>query len=433
MRCCRATSRRGPACSASKAAAPPAGRYRWTLVVDAPGLSDRHDLGAITVFADQAAAVADAESARRRRPAGHHLSEGTAVDQWLCAPRWCGRPRCAAHPRPGGRRAADRRGGDRRGAGGRTIHGGGAAVGRRRACRPARSWGGFSRARARTASDRATLAAGVAEAQASAEAARADLARAERLLAERAVPARRVEEAQRAVKVAEARLTAAQARLDQRDETLRTGGGAAAGNSFVLRAPIAGPRGGVLRRSARPTTKVRRCSGSCGPTASSFRRTSRRPRRRSTRAIAEIALEIPGRGEPVVVKAGSHARCRRHRSRHACAAGAVRRRQPDRPAAHWPDRDRRSSITGARQRMPTVPKEAVLMEAGRPYVFVQTGGESFARRYHRDRQPAMAISSACAAASSRASASSPAAPTTSSSRPRPAACRRKGTCTDRSG
>jgi multidrug efflux pump subunit AcrA (membrane-fusion protein) len=30
--------------------------------------------------------------------------------------------------------------------------------------------------------------------------------------------------------------------------------------------------------------------------------------------------------------------------------------------------------------MPTVPKAAVLMEAGRPYVFVQTGGESFARR-----------------------------------------------------
>ena len=30
--------------------------------------------------------------------------------------------------------------------------------------------------------------------------------------------------------------------------------------------------------------------------------------------------------------------------------------------------------------MPAVPKAAVLMEAGRPYVFVQTGGERFARR-----------------------------------------------------
>jgi membrane fusion protein, heavy metal efflux system len=31
-------------------------------------------------------------------------------------------------------------------------------------------------------------------------------------------------------------------------------------------------------------------------------------------------------------------------------------------------------------RMPAVPKAAVLMEAGRPYVFVQTSGERFARR-----------------------------------------------------
>ena len=31
--------------------------------------------------------------------------------------------------------------------------------------------------------------------------------------------------------------------------------------------------------------------------------------------------------------------------------------------------------------MPAIPKAAVLMEAGRPYVFVQTGGERFARRF----------------------------------------------------
>ena len=54
------------------------------------------------------------------------------------------------------------------------------------------------------------------------------------------MPARRVEDASRASGVAEARLSAAEARLAQRDETLRTGGGAAAGNAFALRAPIAG-------------------------------------------------------------------------------------------------------------------------------------------------------------------------------------------------
>ena len=31
--------------------------------------------------------------------------------------------------------------------------------------------------------------------------------------------------------------------------------------------------------------------------------------------------------------------------------------------------------------MPVVPADAVLTEAGRPYVFVQIGGERFARRF----------------------------------------------------
>ena len=34
-----------------------------------------------------------------------------------------------------------------------------------------------------------------------------------------------------------------------------------------------------------------------------------------------------------------------------------------------------------RVRAPAVPKAAVLLEAGRPYVFVQVGGERFTRRY----------------------------------------------------
>jgi biotin carboxyl carrier protein len=88
--------------------------------------------------------------------------------------------------------------------------------------------------------DRATLEAEVSEARNAAEAARVEEDRAERLLADRAVPARRVEDARRATAVAAARLRAAEARLQHRDETLRTGGGAAAGNAFVLRAPIAG-------------------------------------------------------------------------------------------------------------------------------------------------------------------------------------------------
>jgi hypothetical protein len=37
--------------------------------------------------------------------------------------------------------------------------------------------------------------------------------------------------------------------------------------------------------------------------------------------------------------------------------------------------------TRDRRRVPAVPSAAVLMEAGRPYVFVQIGGELFARRF----------------------------------------------------
>ena len=40
---------------------PAAGSYQWALIVEAPGLSDRHDLGVVTVFADTRAAIADAE------------------------------------------------------------------------------------------------------------------------------------------------------------------------------------------------------------------------------------------------------------------------------------------------------------------------------------------------------------------------------------
>ncbi len=50
-------------------APPAAGRYQWRLVIEAPDLMDRHDLGAVTVFPDQAAAVADAEGQAEDDPA----------------------------------------------------------------------------------------------------------------------------------------------------------------------------------------------------------------------------------------------------------------------------------------------------------------------------------------------------------------------------
>jgi RND family efflux transporter MFP subunit len=228
--------------------------------------------------------------------------------------------------------------------------------------------------------DRATLAGVVSEAQLAVEGARIELTRSERLLAERAIPARRVEDAQRALKVAEARLTAAQARLAQRDEALRTGGGAAGGNSFTLRAPIAGVVAEVLAAlgaaydEGAPLFRIVRTDevelqaqlpASDAPLGA---------------AVDEIALEIPGRPDPLAVKFD-----------HMHFAGIIDPKTRSLPVQF--DVDNRAGqlligqtltailYTGRRERMTTVPKDALLMEAGRPYVFVQTGGESFARRY----------------------------------------------------
>jgi RND family efflux transporter MFP subunit len=225
-----------------------------------------------------------------------------------------------------------------------------------------------------------SLAAATSEAQAGVEAARAELARAERLLAERAVPGRRVEDAQRALKVAEARLTAAQARLEQRDEALKTGGGAASGNSFVLRAPIAGVVADVYAALG--------ASFDEGQPLFRIVRTDRVELQAHVPAsdaplggdIHELALEIPGRPDPLVVDADH--------MHHAGIIDPKTRALPvqfdvDNRGGHLLIGQTATAIlyTGARQRMPAVPKDAVLTEGGRPYVFVQVGGESFSRRF----------------------------------------------------
>jgi RND family efflux transporter MFP subunit len=360
-------------------AAPPAGRYQWALLVDAPGLTDRHDLGAVTVFGDEAAAVADAEQ--------HAVEDATAIS-YLKEPQWTNgfgtvkaaeadvrraiRAPAVIEPVTGGEAVvaapADGRFVSR------TLPAVGARVG------AGQELGRLQPRSGEDGTDRTSLASAVAEAQLAVEAARADLARAERLLAERAVPARRVEDAQRAVKVAESRLAAAQARLAQRDEALRTGGGDASGNSFVLRAPIAGvvaevlaalgasyDEGAPLFRIVRTDEVELQVHIPAADAPLSL-------------AVDEIAVEIPGRPDPLPV---THD--------HMHYAGIIDPKTRALPVQF--DVDNRAGqlligqtltaivYTGRRERMITVPKDAVLMEAGRPYVFVQTGGESFSRRY----------------------------------------------------
>ena len=358
---------------------PAAGRYKWALVIEAPDLSDRHDLGLVTVFADEAAAVAGAQK---------HGDEDPAAISYLKEPQWTNgfattpvreaevrrsiRVPAVIEPLTGGEAfvsapAAGRFMADRLLSIGDRVAPG-QAIGR---IQPRMSDGG---------ADRASLVAAVAEAQAAAEAARVDLTRAQRLLEERAVPARRVEEAERALKIAEARLTAARARLTQRDETLQSGGAAATGNSFILRAPIAGRIAEVFAA----------LGASYDEGAQLFRivRTDRVELQVHVPAsdaplnagISEIVLEIPGRSDPLVVAAD-----------HMHDAGVIDPATRALPVQFHVDNlggqlligQTATAVlyTGSPERLPVVPKEAVLTEAGRPYVFVQIGGESFSRRY----------------------------------------------------
>jgi membrane fusion protein, heavy metal efflux system len=356
---------------------PPApGRYRWALLLESSGLADRHDLGTVTVYGDDQAARA--AGAPPEDPAAiAYLKEQQWTNEFGTAlvgeaeVRSSVRAPATVHPLPGGEAVVAA-----------------PAAGRLRA-EVLPSIGDRVRAgqvlaqlepRLSAGADRATLDAEAAEARAAVEAAHVEQSRAERLLGERAVPARRVEDARRATAVAEARLRAAEARLAQRDETLRTGGGAAAGNAFSLRAPIAG--------------RLAEVSGTLGASydegAPLFRivRTDRVELEVQVpaadvavaRQAMALSLEIPGVPKPLTLDA-----------HHVHDPGVIdpnTRALPLQMEIENPGEQLLVGQVGSallylrdKRRMTVVPSAAVLMQAGRPYVFVQTGGERFARRF----------------------------------------------------
>jgi RND family efflux transporter MFP subunit len=357
---------------------PAAGRYKWALIVDAPGLSDRHELGTATVFGDAKTAIAEAEKKPADDPAAiAYLKEQQWTNTFATALVRDGDIRTAVrvpatiHPLSGGEAIVAAPAAGRFAAASLVSIGAIVKEGQPLGTLEPRLSGG---------DDRATLVAAAAEAKANAEAARIELARAERLLADRAVPARRVDEAKRAVTVAEARLNAADARLAQRDETLGTGGGRASGNAFVLRAPIAGRVADVMATlgaaydEGAPLFKIVRTDEvelqALVPAAEAP----------LVRDVTSLALEVPGRTDPIALRA-----------HHMHNAGVID--NASKALAVQFEVDNASGdlligqigtvilYTGAKRTMPVVPKEAVLMEAGRPYVFVHERGESFARRY----------------------------------------------------
>jgi membrane fusion protein, heavy metal efflux system len=357
---------------------PSPGRYRWALLIDAPGLSDRHQLGMVTVFGDEQTANADAEKRPPDDPTAiAYLKEQQWTNEFATEEvreaelRTSVRVPAKIEPLSGGEAIVAAP------APGRFMADALVSVGA--TVRAGQSLGRLE-PRSGSGDDRATLASAASEALSATEAARAEQERAERLLADRAVPARRVEDARRAVAVAEGRLRAAEARLAQRDETLRSGGGAAAGNAFVLRAPIAGRIAdvsatlGASYDEGTPLFKIVRTDRvelqAQIPAADAA----------MSRDIAGIAFEIPGLPDPVQLTP--------HHIHDAGVIDSTTRALPVQIEVDNPGGRLLVGQTGtavlyqrALQRVPAVTKAAVLLEAGRPYVFVQSGGERFARRY----------------------------------------------------
>jgi RND family efflux transporter MFP subunit len=357
---------------------PPAGKYRWGLVLASPGLNDRHDLGSIVVYGDERAAAASRAKDEGDPAAIAYLKEQQWTNPFATTPvregsiRVSIRVPAAVEPVTGGEALVAAP------ADGRYVSSRLPSVGDR--VQAGQELGRLEPRLAHGGEDRASLEAAVTESQAALDGAKADLARAERLLEERAVPGRRVEDAGRAVAVAEARVTAARARLQQREQVLASGGSGASGNAFVLRAPIAGRVAEVLAA----------LGASYGEGAPLFRivRADRVELQAqvppgdapAARAVTALAFEVPGRAGAIDLVAD-----------HVHDAGVIDPKTRALPVQiEVENRDGRLLIgqagtailyTGKTDQVPVVPQEAVLMEAGRPYVFVQIAGERFARRY----------------------------------------------------
>src|SRR5262245_52645117 len=356
---------------------PAAGRYRWALVVEAPGLTDRHDLGSITVFADEKTAFAEAEKRAVDDPSAiAYLKEQQWTNPFATAlviesdVRTSIKVPASIEPLSGGEAIVAAP------AAGRFVAASLVPIGT--TVRVGQVLGRLE-PRLNTGEDRAVLVSDVAQAQVAVDSAKAEASRAERLFADRAVPARRVEDAQRALTSAEARLRAAEARLAHRDQVLQRGGGGASGNAFSVRAPIGGRVADVFATLG--------ASYDEGAPLFKIVRTDRVELRAhipaadapATRNLTDVALEIPGRSDAIPLRA-----------EHRHDAGVIDPKTGALPVQFEVQNPGELLVgqtgtavlfTHDRMRVPTVPKAAVLVEAGRPYVFVQIGGERFARRY----------------------------------------------------
>ena len=352
-----------------------AGRYRLEVGLDAPGLTDRHDLGDVTVLAaaDVTALTVTEEPADASIP---FLKE----QQWAldfatarAERRQMGESLVLAaeiEPRTGGHvnvttPVAGRLAGDL------PQWPVGSPVARGDTLAEIIPHSGHGE-------DRPALELDVAETRDALELARAARARVERLVAVGALPTRRQLEARLAEQTAQARVTASEAHLAQLDSTRSGEGEGARDIRFVLRAPISGV---VAESDATPGASVEEG-------ARLFRLVAldrvyivgSLPEAALSRVdeLVGAELEVPGVAAPVALD-------------RLVAVGRVldtdartvpiiyELSDPDRRLAIGQAVSLRVFVSAATEAI-TVPQSAIVDDAGQPVVFVQVAGENFERR-----------------------------------------------------
>ena len=352
-----------------------AGRYRLDVVLDAPGLTDRHDLGDVMVLtAADAAALAGAE------PPEDGSIPFLKEQQWSLdfATSPAQRSQMGAslllaaeiEPRTGGQVDVTT-----------------PVAGRLAGDLPARAVGSHV-ARGDTLAeiiphsghgeDRPGLELDVAEARDAVELAHAERARVERLVEVGALPTRRQLEARVAEQTAEARVTAAEAHLAQLDSTRRGEGEGARNIRFVLRAPMSGI---VAESDATPGASVEEGARLFRLVAlDRVHIVGSLPEAALSRVdeLVGAELEVPGFAAPVALD-------------RLIAVGRVldpdtrtvpiiyELRDPDPRLAIGQAVSLRVFVSVATEAV-TVPDSAIVDDAGQPVVFVQVAGESFERR-----------------------------------------------------
>ena len=352
-----------------------AGRYRLEVVLDAPGLTDRHDLGDVTVLtAADAAALAGAEPPEDGSIP--FLKEQQWTLDFATAPaqrRQMGASLLLAaeiEPRTGGQVDVTT-----------------PVAGRLAGDLPARAVGSHV-ARGETLAeiiphsehgeDRPGLELDVAEARDAVELAHAERARVERLVEVGALPTRRQLEARVAEQTAEARVTAAEAHLAQLDSTRRGEGEGARNIRFVLRAPMSGI---VAESDATPGASVEEGARLFRLVAlDRVHIVGSLPEAALSRVdeLVGAELEVPGFAALVTLD-------------RLIAVGRVldpdtrtvpiiyELRDPDPRLAIGQAVSLRVFVSAATEAV-TVSDSAIVDDAGQPVVFVQVAGERFERR-----------------------------------------------------